>query len=61
MEEFEAVDCYYRDACIYNVEEKEHPAMVLEWVRRPAPTFDKVLKGFFSLKSPCHTTEYLFK
>lgn len=61
MEELEAVDWYNQrvDACedselkailAHNRdEEKEHAAMVLEWIRRRDPKFDKELK------------EYLFK
>ena len=53
MEELEAVDWYNQrvDACkdpelrkilAHNRdEEKEHAAMVLEWIRRRDPTFDK--------------------
>ena len=56
MEELEAVDWYNQrvDACkdenlkkilIHNRdEEKEHAAMVLEWIRRKDPHFDKQLK-----------------
>ena len=56
MEELEAVDWYNQrvDACkdpelrkilAHNRdEEKEHAAMVLEWIRRRDPTFDKELR-----------------
>jgi ferritin-like protein len=56
MEELEAIDWYNQrvDACkdsdlkailAHNRdEEKEHAAMVLEWIRRKDPTFDKELK-----------------
>jgi len=56
MEELEAVDWYNQrvDACkdpelkeilAHNRdEEKEHAAMVLEWIRRRDPGFDKELK-----------------
>lgn len=56
MEELEAVDWYNQrvDACsdpelkailAHNRdEEKEHAAMVLEWIRRQDPVFDKQLK-----------------
>ena len=56
MEELEAVDWYNQrvDACkddelrsilAHNRdEEKEHAAMVLEWIRRRDPTFDMELK-----------------
>ncbi len=58
MEELEAVDWYNQrvDACkdaelkailIHNRdEEKEHAAMVIEWIRRKDPTFDKELKDY---------------
>jgi ferritin-like protein len=58
MEELEAVDWYNQrvDAC-HNPElkaklehnrdeEKEHAAMVLEWIRRQDPSFDKELKDY---------------
>jgi ferritin-like protein len=57
MEELEAVDWYNQrmDACndpdlkailAHNRdEEKEHAAMVLEWIRRHDPAFDHELKG----------------
>ena len=56
MEELEAVDWYnqrvdaYKDAELREIlahnrdEEKEHASMVLEWIRRKDPTFDKELK-----------------
>ncbi len=58
MEELEAVDWYAQrvDACkdkdlrailAHNMnEEKEHAAMVLEWVRRRDPVFDKHLRDY---------------
>jgi ferritin-like protein len=58
MEELEAVDWYNQrvDACkdkelaailAHNRdEEKEHAAMVLEWIRRQDSTFDKELKEY---------------
>ncbi len=58
MEELEAVDWYNQrvDACINEElkailahnrdEEKEHAAMVLEWIRRQDPAFDKELKDY---------------
>ncbi|WP_375057833.1 encapsulin-associated ferritin-like protein [Zobellella sp. DQSA1] len=58
MEELEAVDWYNQrvDACqdpelkailAHNRdEEKEHAAMVLEWIRRHDATFDKELKDY---------------
>lgn len=64
MEELEAVDWYNQriDVCkdeelkgilIHNRdEEKEHAAMVLEWVRRKDPKFDEELKDYlFTEKS----------
>ena len=64
MEELEAVDWYNQrvDACkdaelkailAHNRdEEKEHAAMVLEWIRRKDPTFDKQLKKFLFTDKP---------
>lgn len=58
MEELEAVDWYNQrvDACknpelrailAHNRdEEKEHASMVLEWIRRQDPAFDKELKDY---------------
>ena len=67
MEELEAVDWYNQrvDACdddrlrailAHNRdEEKEHAAMVLEWIRRKDPTFDKELRDFlFTDKAITH-------
>lgn len=63
-EELEAVDLYNQrvDACknrelgailAHNRdEEKEHAAMLLEWVRRQDPTFDKELKAFVFTEKP---------
>jgi uncharacterized protein len=64
MEELEAVDWYNQrvDACkdkelkeilAHNRdEEKEHAAMVLEWIRRQDKVFDKELKEFLFSKKP---------
>ena len=64
MEELEAVDWYNQrvDACkdkelaailAHNRdEEKEHAAMVLEWIRRQDPTFDKELRDFLFTDKP---------
>ena len=64
MEELEAVDWYNQrvDACrnaelkailAHNRdEEKEHAAMVLEWIRRQDPAFDKELKDYFFTGKP---------
>ena len=67
MEELEAVDWYNQrvDACkdqelkgilAHNRdEEKEHAAMVLEWIRRKDPTFSKEMKDYlFTTKSLTH-------
>ncbi len=67
MEELEAIDWYNQrvDACqdpelkailAHNRdEEKEHAAMVLEWIRREDPTFSKELKDYlFTEKSIAH-------
>ena len=62
MEELEAVDWYNQrmDACKdpelrailqhNRDEEKEHAAMVLEWIRRRDPKFDKELKDYLFTK-----------
>ena len=64
MEELEAVDWYNQrvDACkntglkailAHNRdEEKEHAAMVLEWIRRQDTVFDKELKDFLFTDKP---------
>ena len=64
MEELEAVDWYNQrvDACkdeelkailIHNRdEEKEHAAMMLEWIRRQDPTFDSELKDYLFTEKP---------
>jgi hypothetical protein len=67
MEELEAVDWYNQrvDACkdkdlrailAHNRdEEKEHAAMVLEWIRRKDPRFDKEMKDYlFTDKTIAH-------
>lgn len=67
MEELEAVDWYNQrvDACkdpelksilAHNRdEEKEHAAMVLEWIRRKDPAFSKEMKDYlFTTKSLSH-------
>ena len=67
MEEFEAIDWYNQrvDACkddelrailIHNRdEEKEHAAMVLEWIRRRDTVLDKELKDYlFTKKTIAH-------
>jgi len=64
MEELEAVDWYNQraDACkdpelrailAHNRdEEKEHAAMVLEWIRRHDPRFSKELKDYLFTTKP---------
>lgn len=64
MEELEAVDWYNQrvDACsdtelkailAHNRdEEKEHAAMVLEWIRRRDPSLDKELKDYLFTEKP---------
>ena len=67
MEELEAIDWYNQrvDACkdedlkailAHNRdEEKEHAAMVLEWIRRKDPTIDNELKDYlFTDKDIAH-------
>ena len=67
MEELEAVDWYNQraDACkddklraiiAHNRdEEKEHASMLLEWIRRNDPTFDKELRDYlFTDKTIAH-------
>jgi uncharacterized protein len=68
MEELEAVDWYNQrvDACKDKAlkailahnrdEEKEHAAMVLEWIRRQDPRMDKELKEYLFTDTPiAHT------
>jgi hypothetical protein len=64
MEELEAVDWYNQraDACkdpelkailLHNRdEEKEHAAMVLEWIRRKDPRFSKEMKDYLFTDKP---------
>jgi uncharacterized protein len=64
MEELEAVDWYNQrvDACSdpqlrailkhNRDEEKEHAAMVLEWIRRRDPKFDGELKDYLFTDKP---------
>lgn len=64
MEELEAVDVYHQraDACsdpalkailLHNAnEEKEHAAMLLEWIRRQDTTFSKELKDYLFTDQP---------
>jgi ferritin-like protein len=64
MEELEAIDWYNQrvEACTdldlkrilehNRDEEKEHAAMVLEWIRRADPTFSKELKDYLFTQKP---------
>lgn len=64
MEELEAVDWYNQrvDACKDEAlkailahnrdEEKEHAGMLLEWIRRQDPTFDKELRDYLFTDKP---------
>ena len=64
MEELEAVDWYQQraDACKdpelkavlehNRDEEKEHAAMVIEWIRRNDPRFDKELREYLFTDKP---------
>lgn len=64
IEELEAVDWYQQraDACKDKAlkailahnrdEEKEHAAMLLEWIRRKDPTFSKELKDYLFTDKP---------
>ena len=64
MEELEAVDWYNQraEACKdpelkavlehNRDEEKEHAAMVMEWIRRRDPTFSKEMKDYLFTKKP---------
>ena len=70
MEELEAVDWYNqrmdasRDPALKAIlahnrdEEKEHAAMLLEWVRRVDPTFSKELKDYLFTKKPIAELEH---
>jgi ferritin-like protein len=69
MEELEAVDWYQQridaagDGELKEIlrhnrdEEKEHAAMVLEWIRRRDPSFDEVLRAFLFTDRPITTLE----
>jgi ferritin-like protein len=70
MEELEAIDWYQQrvDACrdaelkailAHNRdEEKEHAAMVLEWIRRRDPKFDKELRDYLFTDRPIVDLEH---
>lgn len=68
MEELEAIDWYnqrvdatkneeLKEILVHNRdEEKEHAAMILEWIRRQDPSFDKELKDYlFTDKKIAHS------
>ena len=69
MEELEAIDWYQqriaaagdddlKDILRHNRdEEKEHAAMVLEWIRRRDPSFDEVLRTFLFTERPITALE----
>ncbi|HEY7139130.1 MAG TPA: ferritin-like domain-containing protein [Methylomirabilota bacterium] len=69
MEELEAIDWYQQrieaagDGELQDVlrhnrdEEKEHAAMVLEWIRRRDPGFDEVLRTFLFTERPITALE----
>jgi len=73
MEELEAVDWYNQrvDACkddelrailAHNRdEEKEHAAMVLEWIRRHDKRFSKELRDYLFTKKPITGLEHISK
>lgn len=64
IEELEAIDWYHQRVDVCNDkelkailahnrdEEKEHAAMVLEWIRRKDPSFDKELKDYLFTEKP---------
>lgn len=64
MEELEAVDWYNqridasKDKALKHIlqhnadEEKEHAAMIIEWIRRRDPTFDKELRDWLFTDKP---------
>lgn len=69
MEELEAVDWYDQrieassddeliEILTHNRdEEKEHAAMVLEWLRRRDPVWDEYLKAYLFSEGPIHEAE----
>ncbi|MCU8041684.1 MULTISPECIES: ferritin-like domain-containing protein [unclassified Shewanella] len=73
MEELEAIDWYNQrvDACKNNElreilihnrdEEKEHAAMLQEWIRRQDPSFDKQLKHYLFTETPVAHTPIVHK
>lgn len=73
MEELEAVDWYQqrvdaaKDADLKAIlahnrdEEKEHAAMVLEWIRRKDPVFDEQLRKYLFTTTPITGQEEMTK
>ncbi|OFW68294.1 MAG: ferritin [Actinobacteria bacterium RBG_13_63_9] len=73
VEELEAVDWYNQlvDACTDEElkatlahnrdEEKEHAAMLMEWIRRRDRTFSKELKDYLFTDKPIATLEHQHK
>jgi ferritin-like protein len=69
MEELEAVDWYNQRAdaakdpeleaiLVHNRdEEKEHASMLLEWIRRKDPSFDKELRDYLFTDEPIASLE----
>jgi ferritin-like protein len=69
MEELEAIDWYQQridaagDGELTEIlqhnrdEEKEHAAMILEWIRRRDPSFDEVLRAFLFTDRPITALE----
>ncbi len=54
--ELKAILAHNRD------EEKEHAAMVLEWIRRKDPSFDKELKDYLFTEKPiAHESRLLYE
>ena len=52
IEELEAVDWYNQRADACRDEEKEHAAMLLEWIRRRDPAFSHELKDYVFSSEP---------
>jgi ferritin-like protein len=73
VEELEAVDWYNQRVDVCNDdelkgilahnrdEEKEHAAMLLEWIRRQDGAFDKELKDYLFTKKPLTEMEHEHK
>jgi uncharacterized protein len=70
MEELEAVDWYrqraddtddkdLRDVLVHNAkEEMEHASMLIEWIRRKEPLFDKQLREYLFTDKPIVDVEH---